>query len=360
MRFETPRRPTPYLNSRDQWRMLRLVGLLALVLVGMNVAADPDTWAWMFPEEGKDEVAERVPSIEEVDFGVKMEESDAMPPGVFRSEVSTEPLAEREVADEPRPEPAAPADCRDVRVDREQIDHVRDDTLGVRRAEADAFYATLAKARDIPADCLAEAARDDVAFAVLMTNSDEFRGIPITVTGEIKRLNALDAVENAYGIATFYEAWLFTSDSGDNPYRIVTASAPEGLPRGDIDGEARVRVTGYFFKREGYAAEGGLHKAPLLIGKTLEPLPRRPAGIPMAQNFPLTRYIVGGAAVVLVLLGIAVWAFNRSDRKFKREHLDRMAVSGGKDSPDLNELQESDPGEYLRRLEEQGGEERRE
>ena len=360
MRFETPRRPAPYLNSRDQWRMLRLVGLLALVLVGMNVAADPDTWAWMFPGEGKDGAAERVPSLDEVDFGVQLGDGDALPPGVFRADVSTEPPAEKEIDNKPRPEPAAPADCRDVRIDPEQLDHIRDNTLGVRRVEADAFYATLAKARDVPADCLAEAARADVVFTVLMTNSDEFRGVPITVTGEIKRLNVLDAAENAYGIATFYETWLFTSDSGDNPYRIVTASAPEGLPRGDIEEEVRVRITGYFFKREGYAAEGGLHKAPLLIGKTLEPLPRRPAGIPLAQNFPLTRYIIGGAAVILVLLGIAVWAFNRSDRKFKREHLDRMAVSGGKDSPDLNGLQESDPGEYLKRLEEQGGDERRE
>ena len=126
---------------------------------------------------------------------------------------------------------------------------------------------------------LRQGAREDVVFAMLMVNSDEYRGVPITVTGKVKRLNAVDAAENAYGIATFYEAWLFTPDSGDNPYRIVTATAPEDLPRGDIDDEVRARVTGYFFKREGYAAEGGLHTAPLLIGKTLDPVALRPAGL---------------------------------------------------------------------------------
>ena len=348
MQFRTRREPPPYLNSRDQWRMLRLVGLLALVLIAMNVAANPENWRWMFPEETAPANQKPPPSLEEVDFAVQLDDPDALPPDVFRSEPD---------GDEARPaEPATkidPENCRDVRIDPELLSGVRDNTLGVRRSEADAFYLVLAQARDVPARCLREAARDDVAFAVLMTDSEHFRGLPVTVTGEIKRLNSVDASENPFGIERFYESWLFTPDSGDNPYRIVTASVPEGLPQGDIDEETRVRVTGYFFKREGYAAQGGLHTAPLLIGKTLERLPARADGIPAGRNLPIARLLVIIAAAVIVLLGLTLWQFSRSDRRFKREHFDRLAETPTEDPSRLNELQASDPGEHLRQLGEQ-------
>ena len=350
MQFRTRREPPPYLNPRDQWRMLRLVGLLALVLIAMNGAANPETWRWMFPEEGTGPDGKPLPSLEEVDFEVQLEDPDALPPDVFRSE-----------ADENETQPAAVPpktdveNCRDVRIDPELLSGVRDNTLGVRRSEADAFYIVLAQARDVPANCLREVARDDVAFTVLMTDSDHFRGVPVSVTGEIKRLNPVQASKNPFGIEKFYESWLFTSDSGDNPYRIVTSSVPEGLPHGDITEEVRVSVIGYFFKREGYASKDGLHTAPLLIGKTFERLPPRPAGPPALQraaggNLPVARYLVIVATVVIVLLGLTLWQFSRSDRRFKREHFDRLAETPTEDLSRLNELQASDPGEHLKRL----------
>ena len=345
MQFRTRREPPPYLNRRDQWRMLRLVGLLALVLIAMNWAANPENWHWMFPDEEAGVGGKPQPSLKDVDFEVQLDNPDALPPDVFRSEAD-EGAAPRAAA---RPK-ADPENCRDVRIDRELLSHVRDNTLGVRRKEADAFYIVLAQARDVPENCLREAARDDVAFTVLMADSDHFRGVPVTVTGEIKRLNPVDASENAFGIERFYESWLFTPDSGDNPYRIVTASVPEGMPQRDISHELRVRVTGYFFKREGYAAQGGLHTAPLLIGKTLERLPPRAAGIPAGRNLPIARYLVILATVVLVLLGLTLWQFSRSDRRFKREHFDRLAETPADDPARLNELQASEPDEHLKQL----------
>lgn len=345
MQFRTRREPTPYLNSRDQWRMLRLVGLLALVLVAMNLAADPENWRWMFPREAAPRDQKPQPSLEEVSFGVQLDDPDALPPDVFRSEPDGE--NERPAAPAAQPDPE---NCRDVRIDPELLSDVRDNTLGVRRSESDEFYMVLAQARDVPARCLREAARDDVAFPVLMTDSEHFRGVPVTVTGEIRRLNPVDASANPFGMERFYEAWLFTPDSGDNPYRIVTASVPEGLPQGDITDEVRVRATGYFFKREGYAAQGGLHTAPLLIGKTLEPLPARGAGIPAGRNLPIAQYLVIIAAAVIILLGLTLWQFSRGDRRFKREHFDRLAETPAEDPSRLNDLQASDPGEHLRRL----------
>jgi hypothetical protein len=343
MRFGTSRRPAPYFDPHDQWRMLRLVGLLALVLIAMNVAADPDTWRWLLPQGTDDNPA---PSMDQVDFGVQLGDSDELRPGEFRSapEPEQSPNTDHQSPD------TRPPECRDVRLDPELLSPVRDNTLGVRRAEAGAFYAALAQARDLPARCLEQAARGDVAFTALMVDSERFRGVPITVTGQVRRLTRIETSPNAFGVDAFYEAWLFNSDSGNNPYRIVTAGVPDAMPLGDASDELRVRVTGYFLKREGYASEGGLHTAPLLIGKTLERLPPRAAGIPPAANLPLARYLVVIAAALAVLLGITVWQFGRSDRRFKRAHLDRLATSPGDDSTRLSELNSTDPDEYLRQI----------
>ena len=48
MRFRNSSTPPPYLNKTDQFRMLRMVGLLALVVFAMKLAADPGMWRWLF------------------------------------------------------------------------------------------------------------------------------------------------------------------------------------------------------------------------------------------------------------------------------------------------------------------------
>ena len=48
MRIRPSGKPIPYFNRKDQIRMLALVGLLALVLIGMKLAANPASWHWMF------------------------------------------------------------------------------------------------------------------------------------------------------------------------------------------------------------------------------------------------------------------------------------------------------------------------
>lgn len=75
--------------------------------------------------------------------------------------------------------------------------------------------------------------------------------------------------------------------------------------------------------------------------------------MPPGQNLPIARYLMIVATVVTVLLGLTLWQFSRSDRRFKREHFDRLAETPPEDPARLNELQASDPAEHLRRLAEE-------
>ncbi|RMG37340.1 MAG: hypothetical protein D6725_09020 [Planctomycetota bacterium] len=85
MRFRSRRQPVPYLNRRDQLRMLAMLGLLMLVVIGMRWAARPSSWYWLTgvpPRTGRP-TAERGTSPL-LDFSVKDAGSDrALRPDEF-------------------------------------------------------------------------------------------------------------------------------------------------------------------------------------------------------------------------------------------------------------------------------------
>ncbi len=292
-----------------------MVALLALVLIAMKMAANPRIWHWLFPAEVAEQPADatnRGSDNRQIDFRVRFE---------------------------------------DVEIDKKILEPVRDNTLGVRHDEADAFYAILAKARDIPLSDLERVARDDVGFAVLMADSDHFRGTLITVRGEIKRLSKLKAGKNQHNIDVYYEAWLFTADSGINPYRIVCTSIPKGIPQGErITKPVRVCVTGYFFKREGYASQGGLHTAPTLLAKRLRWYPPQVA---QTEDSRLTPYVVGFVILVAAGLGVTLWRFTAGDKRFYRRHIKRITEAPREAIDALADVETTDPDEMFRQLTEQ-------
>lgn len=339
-------RPAPFLNRRDQYRMLAMVAMLCLVMIAVKLAARPESWYWLVPPAAADRrpSTDRVPSLEELDFRVQDGNRRSLPPGALRATLAeTAPEDQLEMAgDEGALSPEIPAQV---------LGGITDNTLGVRRAEAEAYHLMLARARDLPEEVMAAAARDDVAFTVLMLHSDAYRGKLITVRGDLRRLLPFPiAEENGQGIERLYEGWLLTPDSGTNPCRFLCTKLPPDAPQGESIDPIPVSVTGYFFKRYGYASTAGMHVAPTLLAKTFQILPQPTAAGPVEND--LQWYMIGFVGVICMGLVAICWRFFVSDRRFERSRLKQLAAARLDAQPDaltaLEDAEVTDPADLFR------------
>ncbi len=220
-------------------------------------------------------------------------------------------------------------------IDKSLLASVTDNTFGVTAAEKVAYDTLLAEARDRPLAELERIAHADLPFAVLMLEAERYRGEVLTVEGEIRRCQPLVA---SPAEPSALEVWLFTADSGLNPYRVVCSDLPAGVPLADeLKPPLRVRVTGYFFKRYSYATANDFHTAPLLLAKTLTVLsqPKSPVPRPAGYSSSLT-YLAIGILVTFLVVGVTV------ELIFRRRSRRRDAVpSGTTDATDFTWLDHS-------------------
>ena len=98
MRFRNSSTPPPYLNKSDQFRMLRMVGLLTLVMFSMKLAADPGMWKWLFsgapqkPAQTKQQPAGQNKHLKKhLDPSLKFDEDSPLAQDVFRSRKADSP-----------------------------------------------------------------------------------------------------------------------------------------------------------------------------------------------------------------------------------------------------------------------------
>ena len=211
-------------------------------------------------------------------------------------------------------------DVAPVRIDKRFLDVVKDNTVGIRRDEAEVFYWLLDHARRVPTAILERAGEREVQYINLMTEPDRFRGEPITIEGDLWRLYEFEAGKNQYGVTRIYEGWVFTGDSSNHPYRVVCTSLPVGIEPGE-DLRKPVRITGYFFKREGYRSNGGVHVAPTLLARriSINPLPN---GIPLTSG--ILPYMIGAIMAIGLALLVTIVSFAISDGRSSRENMDRL------------------------------------
>lgn len=255
------------------------------------------------------------------DNGVAITEPDRFEAPIERSR---EWLDEQAAKGEEWAEDAAARDReaarRSTRFNKRLLANVKDNTLGIRRDEADAYFRLLDHVKHVsPAD-LERAAVAEVQYINLMTEPDRFRGEPITIQGDLWRLYEFEAGPNDRGLTTLYEAWIFTGDSSNHPYRVVSTSLPRRLTPGE-NLRQPVRVTGYFFKREGYPSQGGMHIAPTLLAPTVTPF--RPAhAIPLTDA--ITPYVTGLVTAVGLALLVTLLALTLGDRRVKRSARQRL------------------------------------
>ena len=245
--------------------------------------------------------------------------------GVFANETLTPPidLRRRDLNARPYASSSTPPPYAEVarpEINKRYLDVVKDNTVGVRRDESEVFYWLLDHARRVPTATMEQAAEREVQYINLMTEPDRYRGEPITIEGDLWRLYEFTARPNAYGVTKLYEGWVFTGDSSHHPYRIVCTSLPTGVEPGE-NLRKPVRITGYFFKREGYRSNGGVHVAPTLLARRISINPM-PNGIP--QTAGILPYMVGTIMAVGMALLVTIVGFAIGDQRSSRAGMLRL------------------------------------
>lgn len=316
MRFETSKSVPPHLNRRLQLRMLGFVGLIGVIMFVMSTFQ---------ANQGKSGKAKRPPVNPDAEVYRVQESDTTLKPGAFVSEPSDDPLdPEAPLVEKPgrwqepdldgKAPPEAPGLRRarfDVQFDKRFLVRVKDNTIGIRREEGEAYYRLLNHAQHVPIDELELAGATDVQYINLMTDPNQFRGEPVTIHGDLWRLYEFEAGRNDYGFKTLYEAWIFTADSSNHPYRVILTELPRELDPGE-NLRKQVRVTGYFFKREGYASGGGMHVAPTLLAHRIL-LHRPPDAIPSTDAIvPWMIFLISTVGLAFL---VTLVSFGISDRR---------------------------------------------
>ena len=152
-----------------------------------------------------------------------------------------------------------------------------DNTVGLSRRELAHAAAIFGRLSDRSPAGLEADARSDASFTVLMQQPDSFRGELIELRGDLRRLVGFPGLETFDGPGELVEGWLFLSDAGNNPVRILAIEADATLPQGEQFEPEPVVVRGVFVKRFGYASRGGTSVAPLLLAQSIDRVPVAPA-----------------------------------------------------------------------------------
>ncbi|QDT37366.1 hypothetical protein [Stratiformator vulcanicus] len=344
MRFRSNRSQNPWLNRRDQFRLLRLVGGLAFILIAMKVTAEADFWWWMFPAEQKNPVtAQAGPALDDVRFNVQLDGVRAASGGEFVSERSL-PASAIEVVDRTKRGALS-------QLPAAMFAGVEDDTLNIRNDERDAYLQTLDILRASDDTVLKSAAATDVSFPVLMIETDHYRGRLIRVSGTARRIAPFKLRDSEAERTTeqLFDVWVFTPESGNNPVHLIATGLASDIPVGESVGDGiDIEAVGYVFKRQGYASNGGLHVAPLVLAKTIE---RRPAPVATPiERFDITPYVVGFVVVALLSIAVFLWRFRSEDRKFEQEHIERLTTASEEELDSLRDIPQESPEEFLAKI----------
>ncbi|MDD4786217.1 MAG: hypothetical protein PHO07_03515 [Pirellulales bacterium] len=208
------------------------------------------------------------------------------------------------------------------------------ETRRLTAADHECFYQMLAAAgRAAPGelsrwakDRLARQRRTEYSVVPLFNEPHLQQGKLVELSGTARRILPVRVGEpeviERFGIDQYYQVYLFTADSQDNPLVFCLRRLPEGLPTGDGPefGEA-LTVPGFFFKTWSYrsavpANDGKVERqlAPLLIGDTAVWHPyQAPADSP-AERLIGTVLVLG----ILAAVWLVLHRFRRGDREFER------------------------------------------
>ena len=251
-------------GSRELLRIFFLFGLLVLVFIAMRFASQPATWSWMSESSPSTRKELPTPITETHNHTAPVTHParlNLQPPKAIRPTV---PIQNSNSLKHQQSDVELSSPQLGTK-ERETLKEVRDNTaLRLRPQEADAYYAILDHARKQASISEPTAARADVTFAMLLNDPSSYRGELVRIEGIVRRTTQYKAGSNSVGIDQLYESWIFSPDSQNHPYIVVSTRMPQGFPLGTSISES-VSVTGYFFKNNLYAARDAMRIAPMLL-----------------------------------------------------------------------------------------------
>lgn len=207
------------------------------------------------------------------------------------------------------------------------------------------FYQMLNAVGDAKPGQLQQWAREELA----QTGKSSFSVIPLfnhpqTEQGRLVELRGVarrivpvrigePEVRERFGIDEYYQVYLFTEDSQNNPIVFCLRQVPEGLPMGDGPGFGEeLSIPGFFYKTWSYpvsevVSDGKPQRqlAPLLIGNSAVWFPDKPP----ARLSPTARLI--GTTALLAVLGVVWWVFRQFGRGDRESARRRRAATGPAD-----------------------------
>lgn len=225
---------------------------------------------------------------------------------------------------------------------------IRDNVLGVLSSEMPAWFGTLRMSQKLKKSDLQTL--PEAQFTLFMDSPQSCRGRAFTLRGRLRRLTpfAIDQSSQSFGLKSVFDAWISTRDSGNQLVHVVAVSADAGLPNPESEGVAApdVEMTGYFFKREAYAAngktgEGELGLTALFLAGRIQYLPPQKAVSRASEMNPWMTWIGIGVCCGVMLL---VWQFQISDTRFRetRSHqLTTLPVRATFDDIEVRTVQEA-------------------
>jgi hypothetical protein len=255
-------------SGRLKARLFSLVVMLVVIGLLYSRAKDARTWSWLVANPDGEAVAAVAP---------------ATPPAVPPKETVLE----------------GPTDLTEGQREeaRKLLAAVTDRQMLVN-VEMPAYWKLLGWAQSQSFADLDRRAQRDVALTKLHEQPDLYRGQPIRLRLNVKRILDWEAPENSAGVKRVYEAWGWTNDSKARPYSVVFAELPPGIKVGtDVDQE--VIFAGYFLKWMQYETfKGQKQTAPLLLGRLKPVAVSGIAPKPAGWSFWELLFLAGGLGIV--------------------------------------------------------------
>jgi hypothetical protein len=201
---------------------------------------------------------------------------------------------------------------------------VRDKT-GARPEEALLVQQLLCRAATTPPEELARLARRDLLFTNLVHESDRYRGVPVHRQGVLRTivLHETDPDTHPYGLARYYQGWIFTVDQPTNPTLVLFSKLPDGMSPGEgLSHE--VAIDAYYLKLYAFRSEDRKTRfAPMLIGYAPEW-----SRLNLSPGVDIGQAMLALAAVALLGVGYILWQ-RRRDALFAERLARPSSVESG-------------------------------
>lgn len=180
------------------------------------------------------------------------------------------------------------------------------------RPEARPLYWLLKRAGAIPFEELREKANRNLTYLDFVNRPERYRGRPVAVQGQLRRLIRIKLPENMLGLEDVFYGQLADRDRHLNTFYCL--DMPEGVRDGDI-----VALYGYFLKKWTYTSEGNYEvHSPVIVAQRFLVVPDDEGGSSRSLQVGLA-IIVSLTAAALAAAILASRAKDRRDAAARRQ-----------------------------------------